>query len=75
MPGVAAPDTGAQWWTADEVAAYLGVRRSTVHSYKVRGQMPAPEQQYGKTPLWRPATITAWHATRRPRSRSAADST
>lgn len=71
---MADPDPEAEWWTADDVAAYLGVARSTVHAYKVRAQMPGPDQQYGKTPLWRPASITAWHATRH-RAKRPADST
>lgn len=46
--------------TVDEVAEYLGVKRQTVTAYKARGQMPAPDKQYGRTPLWRESTITKW---------------
>lgn len=73
MPDVADPDLNAEWWTVHEVAAYLGVARNTVHAYRARNQMPAPEQQYGKTWLWRPATITAWHANRSPQSKQQID--
>lgn len=75
MPDVADPDLTADYWTADDVAVYLGVARKTVHAYKVRGQMPGPDQQYGKTPLWRPETIAAWHATRHPRNTGGSGST
>lgn len=62
---MAEPDPSAEWWTIDDVARYLGVARDTVHSYRSRRQMPAHEQQYGRTALWRPATITSWAAERR----------
>lgn len=66
---VAAPDPDADWWTVEDVAAYLGVARNTVHAYRSRAQMPAPEHQYGQTRLWRPATITGWQAGRKARSK------
>lgn len=73
MPTVADPDLTAEWWTVHEVAAYLGVARNTVHAYRSRSQMPEPDQRYGKTDMWRPATITAWHATRSAQSRQRVD--
>lgn len=62
---MADPDPSAEWWAIDDVARYLSVERDTVHSYRSRRQMPAHEQQYGKTVLWRPATIIDWAAGRR----------
>ena len=59
-----APDSDADWWSPQEVAAYLGVSAATVSSYKTRGQMPAPDRQFGRTPVWRPARIIEWHETR-----------
>lgn len=59
-----APDPDAEWWTTSDVATYLGVRLSTVSTYRMRGQMPAPERKLGRTQLWHPATITAWAANR-----------
>jgi len=58
------PDLGAEWWTATDVAAYLGVSRHTVSSYRSRRQMPEPDQLIGRTPVWRPARIAEWHAKR-----------
>lgn len=58
--------------TSDQVADYVGVHRNTITSYRARGQMPAPDQQYGRTPLWRRSTIDAWRAgiTRQPPTRA-----
>lgn len=46
--------------TIDEVAEYAGVTRSTITAYKAREQMPAPDKQYGRTPLWKESTIKRW---------------
>ena len=59
-----APNPGAEWWTTSDVAAYLRVRVATVSTYRVRGQMPPPEQTVGRTHMWRPAAVIAWHETR-----------
>ncbi|WP_083789901.1 helix-turn-helix domain-containing protein [Thermomonospora curvata] len=55
------PDTEAEWWTTSDVAEYLGIKVSTVSAYRARGQMPPPDLTVGRTHMWRPATITAWH--------------
>ena len=47
-------------WSVGEVAAYLGVKRSTVTAYRSRGQMPQPDGRVGRSPWWRPETIRAW---------------
>lgn len=49
--------------TAKEVAALLGVHPNTVTAYKHRKQMPPPDKQYGRTPLWYESTIRAWRPT------------
>ncbi|TDC35724.1 MarR family transcriptional regulator [Micromonospora sp. KC213] len=54
----------SDWWTTGDVAAFLGVRPSTVSHYWRRGQMPAPDQTVGRTHMWRPARVRAWHAER-----------
>jgi DNA-binding transcriptional MerR regulator len=46
--------------TATEVAAQLGLSPSTITAYRARGKMPAPDIQYGRTPLWTPETIRKW---------------
>ncbi len=56
-----APDPSAEWWTTSDVAAYLGLQVATVSSYRARGQMPQPDLTLGRTHVWRPSTIIAWH--------------
>lgn len=56
-------------WTTSDVAEYLGVAVSTVSSYRARGQMPEPLRRIGNTPVWDPAVIRDWAATRRADSR------
>jgi len=58
------PSPDADWWTTTEVAAYLGVRPATVSTYRMRGQMPAPDRKLGRTQLWRPRTIIEWRESR-----------
>jgi predicted DNA-binding transcriptional regulator AlpA len=53
--------------TIQEVADRLGVTPSTISAYKSRKQMPPPDRQYGRTPLWKATTIDTW----RPEVRSA----
>jgi len=60
----AKPDPSAEWWTTSEVAAYLGLRIATVSSYRMRGQMPEPDMTLGRTHIWRPSKIIAWHEAR-----------
>ena len=72
------PDSTAEWWVPEDVAAYLDVTSKTVASYKARGQMPEPDRLFGRTPAWRPATIIEWNELRpghggRPPNRVAGD--
>ena len=48
--------------TLTQVAETIGVSMGTVSAYRSRGKMPAPDLQYGRTPLWKPETINAWRA-------------
>jgi len=57
--------TADDYWTTSEVAEYLGVAVSTVSAYRSRGQMPEPVRTIGHTPVWDPAAIREWAATRR----------
>lgn len=52
------------WWGTEDVATYLDVSPSTIRAYIARKQMPPPDRRIGRTPLWRPATITEWHEQR-----------
>ena len=51
-------------WTIDDVADFCGISTHTWRSYVSRGQAPAPDQVYGRTPVWRPQTIRDWHSQR-----------
>ena len=53
---------GAVYLTSTQVAELLGVSRKTISSYKARNQMPQPDRQYGRTPLWRYSTIEQWRS-------------
>jgi predicted DNA-binding transcriptional regulator AlpA len=54
----------ADWWTAEDCAAYLDITPSTWRAYVSREQAPQPERMFGRSPTWRPATIKAWAADR-----------
>lgn len=41
--------TENRWLSADEIAAYLGVKRDTIYKWRIRHQMPA--HRIGK--LWK----------------------
>lgn len=58
------PDLSAEWWTTSDVAAYLRLQVATVSSYRMRGQMPEPDMTLGRTHVWRPSKIIAWHENR-----------
>jgi hypothetical protein len=73
--------------TLDEVADLIGVAPRSIRVYHQRASnrrragkatdtdMPAPESQFGRTPVWSRAAITAWDAARekRPEQRKAAE--
>jgi hypothetical protein len=57
------------WWTTDDVLAFLRsagapVSRATWSAYVARGQAPAPDRLFGRSPAWRPAVIRRWQAAR-----------
>jgi excisionase family DNA binding protein len=54
------------YMTTRDIAAYLGVKPSTVTAYVSRGQFPAEDAVIGSTRLWKRETVQAW-AARRPR--------
>ena len=62
-------DPAADWWTTEDIAAYLGVKPSTVRRYRARpreqGGLPPEERTFVRSPAWRPATIKAWNETER----------
>lgn len=46
--------------TSKQVAELLGVSPKTISAYKARNQMPKPDKEYGRTPLWLYDTIEKW---------------
>lgn len=56
--------TGTDRLTNADAAALAGVAPSTWRDYVARGYAPAPDGRLGRTPWWRPATITTWLETR-----------
>ncbi|MET8113789.1 GIY-YIG nuclease family protein [Streptomyces prasinus] len=52
-------DENADYWTVADIAAHWRVATQTVRAYRSRkrGELPDPDHVYGRTPLWRPATI------------------
>jgi len=51
---------GIVYLTSKQVAELLGVSPKTISAYKARGQMPKPDREYGRTPLWKHSTIQEW---------------
>ena len=52
--------SGLVYLTSKQIAELLGVSPKTISAYKARGQMPEPDKQYGRTPLWKYSTIQEW---------------
>ena len=57
------------WWTTDDVLAFLRsvgapISRATWAAYVSRGQAPAADRMFGRSPAWRPAAVREWHASR-----------
>jgi hypothetical protein len=59
----------SDWWTTDDVLAFLRsagapVSRATWAAYVSRGQAPAPDRMFGRSPAWRPTVVREWQASR-----------
>jgi hypothetical protein len=75
---VAGPSPDAEYWTSADVAAYLGVKVSTVRIYRTRaaanrkagtpqpGDLPEEDRVFARSPVWRPARIIVWDEQDRP---------
>ncbi|MDH2425767.1 hypothetical protein [Sphaerisporangium sp. TRM90804] len=48
------------WWTMADIAEHLGLRVRSVRTYRTAGILPREDHMFGRTPVWRPATITGW---------------
>jgi hypothetical protein len=52
-------DETADYWTIDDIAEYWGVAPQTIRTYRSRkrGELPEPDTKFGRSPVWKPATI------------------
>lgn len=57
MRGMADPN--ADYWTVSDIAEYWGVSPQTIRSYRSRGrgELPDADRVFGRSPVWKPATI------------------
>lgn len=59
----------AQWWTMNDIAAYLQIGYGTVRLYRGGSRpgraLPAEDTRIDDRPLWKPATIIRWNETER----------
>lgn len=55
-------DPEADYWGIADVAAYWRVRPQTIRAYRSRGrgELPPPDNEFSRSPVWRPATITGF---------------
>ncbi len=56
--------TSDEYLTAQEIADRFGWKLETVHRYRHNGTLPPPDRMFGRTPVWKPATIDRWDAGR-----------
>jgi hypothetical protein len=52
-------DPNADYWTVSDIAEYWDVSPQTIRSYRSRGrgELPQEDKVFGRSPVWRPATI------------------
>jgi len=58
LPSAPSPETTSDVMNADEVAAFLGVDRTTVYDFAGRGVIP--HQRLGKRLLFRRGALVSW---------------
>jgi hypothetical protein len=71
-------DLPTDWWTTEDVLAFLKsagapISRATWAAYVSRGQAPAPDRMFGRSPAWRPTAVRDWQASRPRRGSVEAD--
>jgi hypothetical protein len=52
-------DPTADYWTVADIAEHWGVTAQTIRTYRSRkrGELPEPDNVFGRSPVWKPATI------------------
>lgn len=68
--------TAARLLDMAQIAERIGVQPQTVRAYHAKaeqrrrqndvkpGDMPPPDQYYGRTPVWKQSTVDRWHRKR-----------
>ena len=51
--------------TIGEIERALGYAKGSLTSLRAKGYFTEPDAVYGRTPLWRPSTITKWNNERK----------
>ncbi len=51
--------------SSQDVADALGIKRTSVHKYVTRGDLPEPDDRIGRSPVWKRETVESWVAARR----------
>ena len=58
------PMAAEEYWAVPEIAEYLGITESSVRVYAAKRDdpphMPAPDNRFGATNVWKPDTIRKW---------------
>lgn len=52
------------YYTSQQLADLLGIKRASIHRYRTRGDIPDPDETVGRTPLWSKPRIDKWLAER-----------
>lgn len=53
---------GRIYLTLPQIAEMLGMSVRAINNYKSRGQMPPPDKQHGKAPVWLYENIVEWRS-------------
>ena len=54
-----------EWLTNDQVSELLGLKYSTLYTYRKRNTLPEPDTYIGRTPVWNRKTIEEWNHNRK----------
>jgi predicted DNA-binding transcriptional regulator AlpA len=55
----------SEWLTNDQVSELLGLKYSTLYTYRKRNTLPEPDTYIGRTPVWNRKTIEEWKVNRK----------
>lgn len=55
----------SEWLTNEQVSELLGLKYSTLYTYRRRNTLPEPDTYIGRTPVWNRKTIEEWKSNRR----------